>query len=209
MVVYFKDWDDIDAYQDPRFDIKGLTPAEQELKDAVASGEPCILANNNPQKPADYLPEKPSDWDTPDDTRHIRADVLRFVLLQKLAHGEMTEFGTQLFGALISGKLNLNDATVPTLCGLIACQFENAIKANGSQCLSNMVFDHSTLPALSAMGTRITGQLSCVGARFEATRGTALNLQGAQIGDSLFLRDVTAASTIAIIGTTITGQLNC
>jgi hypothetical protein len=196
MVVYFKDWAEIKDHYG------SLTPAEEKLKAAVAKGEPCLLGNGK-------LPEDPKDWSNPDPTRHIRADVLRFVLLQKVKHGEMTEFGTQIYGALITGTLHLDAATIPTLCGLIACRFENAIGTNRAQFISQAVFDNSTLPALSAMGTTFEGQLACNGARFEAANGNALNLQAAKIGSNLDFRDVTAASSVYIIGAAITGQITC
>ncbi|MEM5477456.1 hypothetical protein [Pacificibacter sp. AS14] len=83
MVVYFKDWAAIEAYEDQRFDITGLTPAEKQLKKAVATGQLCDFSPNFSVEKS--LPQKPEDWSKPDPTRHIRADVLRFVLLQKVA----------------------------------------------------------------------------------------------------------------------------
>lgn len=209
MVVYFKDWAAIKSHYDERFDLTGLTPAEKELKDAVASGESCALDKTYPTEIADYLPPKPEDWSNPDPTRHIRADVLRFVLLQKVKHNEMTEAGTQLAGAQITDALNLQDATIPTLCGLIASRFENAITANRSKFKSQALFAHSIFPELSTLGATIEGQLAFNGARIEAVNGIALNLQGAQIKGDVMLDEVTAAGTIFIRGATIKGQLNC
>lgn len=206
MVVYFKDWADIKSHYDKHFGITGLTPAEQELKDAVASGQICDFSPNLPTENA--LPPKPKDWNKPDKTRHIRADVLRFVLLQTVRYGEMTEFGTRLVGAQITGMLFLERATVPEVCGLFACHFECAIEANGSNFKSNAVFKHSQLPALSVMGATFKGQLDCDCLILVRENGIVLNLQGATTLGDVFLRGVTANATLAIQAASIEGQLS-
>lgn len=209
MVVYFKDWADIESHYDERFDLTGLTSAEQELKDAVASGEAFVPDGSDSEKIAKCLPPKPENWSKPDPTRHIRADVLRFVLLQQVEHGEMTEAGTRLLGAQITGALDLSHATIPTYCGLQACQFESRIDANGSVFKSNAAFGHSNLPALTAMGATIEGGLNCTGAFFSKSEGITVDLQGSVVGDGVFLGEVTAKSTICIVGAKIIGPLVC
>ncbi|NIZ14566.1 hypothetical protein [Phaeobacter sp. HF9A] len=194
--MHFKSWDDIDPPPNE---------AEQKLKAAAEAGEICILG------PHDQIPEEPDDWSALTDaqeTRHIRAEVLRLLLLNREGC-DVTEEGVMLYGAYVSGPLALFNGTIPGNMLLHGCRFQHEIFASRSKWAGNLRLRTCALPALSADGATLQGQLDCEGATFDSPDGVALNLQNAQVKDHLFLRKATVNGTADLIGAKIGGQLDC
>ena len=191
--MQFKTWHDIDPPP---------TQAELKLKTAAETGVPCILG------PDDEIPEDLPDWSAAPPNRLIRAEVLRVILLG-LDGCATTEKGVALKGAYISGILDLTDCTIPGNLLLHGCRFEWAIFASRTKWTSNLRLETCALPALNAAGATIDGQLDCVGATFNTSKGISLDLQGAEIKDSFFLRAATLNGTAHLIRATIGGQLDC
>lgn len=194
----FKSWDEIEAFYDPEFGIVGLTSAEEELKTALETDHVCYLGD---------LPEAPDDWTSPDQTRHIRADVLRYALTHPKSADDATKYGVDVRGAVISGTLNIMDCTVHDNAALNACRFHKTVYADRTEFAKNLRLENSHLPALIASGAKIGGQLVCEGATFETTEDKALNLQGAVIMGLVSLKGITAEATIAMNGAQISSQL--
>ncbi|WP_299952642.1 hypothetical protein, partial [uncultured Roseobacter sp.] len=198
--------------------LDGPTPAEEKLLAACLAGEPCHLGYKVPAQGA------------PDPQVHIRADVLRYLITGGCEAHPVANWGVALYGARITGTLDLRLATAQGVTGLIRCRFDEPIEALQAK-LQLLNLDSSTFPALNAQGVQVTGsvylrditaeatvainsatiggQLSCTGATFNATSGDALNAQGAQVTGDIFLRNITTEATIDVSGATIGGQLGC
>lgn len=191
--MQFKTWHAIDPPP---------TLAELKLKTAAEAGEFCTLG------PGDEVPEDLPDWSTAPPNRHIRAAVLRVILL-RLECCAPTEKGVLLDGAYISGTLDLSDCTIPGNLLLRGCRFEWAIFASRTKWTSNLRLETCALPALNAAGATIDGQLGCMGTTFNTPDGISLDLQGVEIKQDLFLSAATFNGTVGLNGTKIGGQLSC
>ncbi|MBU2937069.1 MULTISPECIES: pentapeptide repeat-containing protein [Pacificibacter] len=189
----FESWDEIDAYYQG-----GLTLAEQKLKIALATGAPCTLGD---------LPNKPVDWSKPDPTRHIRADVLRYALTRPFGADDATEFGVSLYGAAISGELDLIDCTIHGNASLRQCRFQKMLFADRARFMKNVNLTGSHLPALLAPTAYVNGQLICRGTIFTAKHGSALDLQGIAVEHDVFLTGASANASVDLNGAIIGGQL--
>ena len=185
-------------------EIKDPTQAERDLKAALEGGWPCELG------PADQIPPEPDDWNTLPSNRHIRADVLRFLLVHANQGGvQPHERGLMLHGAYISGLLDLSYCNIPLRTALRGCRFQNGIDAERSDWAFDLRLKHCATPSLKGAGCKIGGQLACDGAEFHATAGHALNLQSAEIKEDLFLRNAKITGTAQLMGLQLGGQLDC
>ncbi len=191
--MQFKTWHAIDPPP---------TPAELELKAAAEAGEFCTLG------PDDEIPEDLPDWSAAPPDRLIRAEVLRVILL-RLDGCTTTEKGLALVGAYISGTLDLTDCTIPGNLLLYDCRLEQKIRARRTKWTSDLRLETCALPALDAAGATIGGQLDCMGATFNTPKGKSLNLQGAEVKQTLFLRAATLNGTAHLTRAKIGGQLDC
>ncbi|MFY1706025.1 hypothetical protein [Tritonibacter scottomollicae] len=194
--MHFKSWDDITPPPNA---------AEQKLKAAAEAGGFCILG------PDDQIPEEPADWQNlieAQEARHIRAEVLRVILLN-LDGCTTSEKGVMMDGAYISGCLDLTNCTVPGNLLLDGCRFQDEMFAPRSKWASNLRLRTCALPALSAAAAELSGQLDCEGARFNSPEGEAINLQNAQIKDTLFLGKATVNGSANLNSIKIGGQLSC
>lgn len=194
--MHFKTWDDITPPPNA---------AEKKLKAAAEAGEFCELG------PDDQIPEEPEDWQNltkAQEARHIRAEVLRVILLN-LDGCTTSEKGVMMDGACISGCLDLTNCTVPGNLLLDGCRFQDEMFAPRSKWASNLRLRTCALPALSATAAELRGQLDCEGANFNSPEGEAINLQGAKVKEDLFLRYSTLNGSADLNGITIGGQLTC
>ncbi|ABF65054.1 hypothetical protein TM1040_2322 [Ruegeria sp. TM1040] len=109
--MHFKSWDDISPPPNA---------AEQQLKAAAEAGVLCELG------PRDQIPEEPANWQTltaAQEARHIRAEVLRLILLN--GDGcDVTKRSVAMFGAYISGSLDLTNCIIPGNLLLYNCPLE-------------------------------------------------------------------------------------
>ncbi|PRZ50355.1 hypothetical protein [Tritonibacter scottomollicae] len=194
--MHFKTWDDI---------APPPNAAEQKLKAAAEAGYFCKLG------PHDQIPEDPEDWQNlteAQEARHIRAEVLRLILLNSDSC-DTTEEGVMMNGAYISGVLDLTNCTIPGNLLLGGCRFQGQVFAPRSKWASNLRLRTCALPALSAMTAELRGQLTCEGANFNSPKGEAINLQGAKVKEDLFLRSATFNGSADFNGIKIGGQLDC
>ncbi|WP_271881862.1 hypothetical protein, partial [Phaeobacter italicus] len=168
----FKSWDEIEPT---------ATEAEWKLKEAVEAGEFCRCGAGG------QTPPEPDDWSNLPSDRHIRADVLRFFLLGGGQDCPATEFGVGLEDALISGTLDLMDCEIAGNMLLNNCMFQHGIYATRYTASKDLRLASCKLPFLTASGLKVGGQLNCSGAEFQKQGETALDLQNATIGQSLFL----------------------
>jgi hypothetical protein len=124
-----------------------------------------------------------------------------------------------LRGSVISGDLSFDGAQLDGRRSS-ALNLDMA-RVNGSVSLSAQVKRDGFLRFLALgevrlRGARIGGDLSCIGARFDAGAGVALDIDSAQIEGSLHLRSgameghrFEAVGSVRFLGSRIRGQLNC
>ncbi len=154
-------YDDIDE--------AALSPAEKTLLENCKAGMPTVLGDG-------ALPDGPSD------ARSVRADLLRYLIRGGCEAWPVADSGVDLFGAYVTGRLDLDFATAKGGTGLVACRFENRIEALQAR-FEILALGRSHLPGLMA--------------------------QGAQVTSNVFLRGITAAGEVSLAGAGIGGQLEC
>ncbi|MBU2865542.1 hypothetical protein [Pacificibacter marinus] len=191
----FESWDDVEAHYQG-----GLTLAEQKLKLALVGGVNCELGE---------LPNAPDDWATPNPTRHIRADVLRYALTRPKDARDAAEYGVAISGAVISGELDLLDCTIHGNAAFMLCRFQNPVYAHRAVFLKHLSLMGSHLPAFFAEQTITGGDLTCSDVIFGVEDGVGLDLRGAEIKNSLFLNRCVATAMVDLVGAKIGKTFEC
>lgn len=112
-------WADLQAFWK---DNGGPTEAETKLIAHCKAGTGCALGDGT-------RPELPAAGETPDPSRHIRAEVLRYLIVGGCKDCAVDEIGVQLMGACVTGRLNLSMAKARGQTTLIHCAFSEQIYA--------------------------------------------------------------------------------
>jgi predicted acyltransferase (DUF342 family) len=212
-----------DPVDQPDLPETGLWPCEAEMLDRAESGELLDRGSG----PLD--PEGMQAWGQ---DRTIRTSVLRRLIVgdEWPVHAK----GVQLRGVKISGRLDLESATLRCPLYLDHCYFDGSQPVLDYATVSLLAFTGCVLAGLTANtltvtqdlslarslfsgpvslgGAQITGSLSCAGARLEGTDadGDALIADNLKVGRDLFLRNgFAAAGAIRLAGADITGNLDC
>ncbi|MDF9303614.1 hypothetical protein P5P81_14290 [Tritonibacter mobilis] len=194
--MHFKSWDDISPPPNA---------AEQQLKAAAEAGEFCELG------PRDQIPEEPANWQTltaAQEARHIRAEVLRLILLNGDGCDTAAK-GVVMRGAYISGSLDLTNCIIPGSLILYDCRLEYRIFAPRSKWAGDLRLKTCALPGLKAGGTEFRGQVSCEAVNFSSPEAEALNLQRTEVKGGLFLRNTTLNRSAHLGGVKVGGQMSC
>jgi hypothetical protein len=144
-----------------------LSPAEIAMIDGLGNGTLDRLG-------AGGLPE------AGDETRRVRADLIRFVLLGGDAAPRLHEKGLRLSGAWIVGTLDLEGCRVPRDIGLLDCRFD-VRPVLLSAIIDTLAFDGSDLPGLLANRLDARGDLLFRAATIRDT----VELRGARVGGDL------------------------
>jgi hypothetical protein len=162
----------------------------------------------------------------------IRAAVLRWLCTNPAAVKLIHAQGVQIYGAVISGQLDFQQAHIPVPLLLAKCEVREPISAIGSH-FASLGLNGCVATGLSAdgarfdgwlnlrYGTRMAGEvrllgatiganLDCSGACFDNTSGDALNANGLRVRGSVFLRDgFHATGEVNLLGATIGGNFSC
>jgi hypothetical protein len=213
------------------------SPLERRLIESVADGRVLDLAGEGPVDEAAMR-----SWA---DDRTISASFIREVVRGRVTSehdprglrlrgvritGQIdlenitSELALELRDCLLSGGLNLRNAQLLSVA-LTGCRIEQSVSSGATVDATRFaarVFSlaGSTVTAASVVGAvRLAaarvGTVDCRGAMLENTTGPALDADGIQVDQSMFLHDgFTAASaseqgTIRLLGAHIGGQLNC
>jgi hypothetical protein len=185
-----------------------LTDIEQQLVDHVTRGELLDLAADEPVDEAAM-----QSWDS---SRTVRAVVLRDILRGRLAL-DPDPHGLRLRGARIAGRLDLENLTTGVAVKLYDCLLGEGLVAHGATLpfliLSGCRLEHPAQPPLDAdrltatalgldravitadcetgavrlLGAHL-GRLDCSGARIRNDSGPALDAEGLQVDQNVFLR---------------------
>lgn len=154
-----------------------LGPAEQKLVEGIGSGMLDRVG-------AGGLP------DIEDEASHIRAALIRFLLLGGPGAPRMHEKGLRLSGACVIGVIDLEGCRVPRDIGLLDCRFD-AIPVLRSAIIDTISLDGSDLPGLD--GDRLDARGDVL-FRSATLRGT-VQLRGARIGGDMVFDAVTLDCT--------------
>jgi hypothetical protein len=193
-----------------------LGPAEVALLDGLGSGTLDRLG-------AGGVPE------AGDDSRKVRAALIRFVLLGGPDAPRMHEKGLRLSGAWIAGSLDLEGCRVPRDIGLLDCRFD-AIPVLLSAIVDTLAFDGSDLPGLTAnrldargdllfrsatvrgrielRGARIGGDMVFDGASLDAADDRVLQAERVSVRGGVLFRGATVRGGLAMPGGRIGGNLD-
>ncbi|MFJ9413670.1 membrane-associated oxidoreductase [Streptomyces sp. NPDC101227] len=206
-------------------EITDLTPAEHRVWQAFPVGEGVDFREN-----ADDDPATGATWGP---ERTVRASVLRALLLNGPSRdGEVA--GLKLWGARITGELNLKYGGVEHPIRLRSCYFEKAPDLYGAR-LRILALNDSVLPGLTAghlhvdgvlritccrfqgpvrlAGAQISGAVFANGAHFgdptvrEQPEEPVLQLNHAEIGTDIWAPDLVAHGQIRLNGATVRGQV--
>jgi hypothetical protein len=164
-----------------------------------------------------------------DETRRIRAELVRFLLLAQPGAPAMHEKGLRLSGAWITGVLDLEGCRVPRDIGLLDCRFE-ATPVLLSAVIDTLAFDGSDLPGfeanrleargdllfrsatvrgvISLRGSRIGGDVNFDGATLENATDRVLNAERSSVRGSILLRGAKVKGRLALSGARIGGDLD-
>ena len=212
------------------------SPVEQRLIESVARGAVLDLAGDGPVDEAAMR-----SWG---DERTVSASVIRDLVRGRLV-SERDPRGLRLRGARIAGQVDLENITSDLALELRDCLLPSGLNLRKAQLLTLALtgcrieqaagdapvdatrfaarvlsLERSTATSAGEQGTiRLlaahVGTLDFSGARLENTTGPALEADGLQVDQSVFLRDgfiATSTSergTIRLLGAQIGGQLNC
>lgn len=140
--------------------------------------------------------------------------------------------GVQIRGATVTGRLDLEDATVTrplwlsdcTLAegvtvarattrtiAMQGCTIQNGIMAFSARIEGNFGLRRSTIAGTLVLArTRITGDLDCTGARLDGAGGAAFDADGMRVEGGVFLNDgFTAKGEVRLLGADIATTLAC
>ena len=164
-----------------------------------------------------------------DESRRVRAELVRFLLLAQSEAPLLHEKGLRVGGAWITGVLDLEGCRVPRDIGLLDCLFD-APPVLRSAVIDTLAFDGSDLPGFAAdrldargdllfrsatvrglialRGSRIGGDLVFDGATLENPGDRVLSAERCAVRGSVFLRGAKVRGVLALPGARIGGDLD-
>jgi hypothetical protein len=225
-----------------RAHFKDLTAAEIELLRAAPKGN---LADCGPKVEengtaiailADYNPKNADHWGK---DRQIRADLIRWLCVNRQARKLVDPKGIQACGAKVSGALDLSYVAAPFRLSLRHCRLTGETNLAAAE-IALLNFGGSSLDSITADGAKVKGDvflhdgfhaagevrllaaeiggdLNCISGTFEnpsqpgdtASR-TALNVERADVKGSIFLREgFSAKGEVRLLDAQIGGSLEC
>jgi len=217
-----------------RFPDPPLSKAEEKLVRAAPDGYVAVCGPNmNWDDPAND-PSKAEEWGA---DREIRAELIRWLCVDRRAKELVDPRGIQVVGAKISDSLDLDNVTIPFRLRLQRCLLMQELTLIGAQ-MPVLDLQHTRVRAITAdgvivkgdvffsegfsakgevrlLGAQIEGDLNCSGAMFEnpakaGGTGNALSADRAVIKGSVFLRNGSSTKgEVRLLGAQIGSNLDC
>jgi hypothetical protein len=170
--------DDLEALAQARF--PDLTQAELKLLRAAPKGETASCGPSDKDDDPANDPAKADEWGH---ERVIRADLIRWLCVDREAKSAVDPRGIQVHAAKITGALDLSYVSVLFPLRLRRCRFTDDANLISTQ-----------VPALSLAGSRVL----------------SINADGASVKGDIFLRDgFSAEGEVRLLGAQIGGSLSC
>jgi hypothetical protein len=206
-----------------------LTQAELKMLDAATTGEPAYCGPSPDDEDPGNNPDSSDTWGP---ERDIRAELIRWLCVNRDAAAWIDPRGLQIYAARISGRLDLSFAVVRFPLLLLSCRIADAMNLRFAQ-IEFLDLSGSLVPGLAAdgmrvrgalnlrdglradgevrlLGAEIGGDLDCGGARFVKLDGYALTADGAKVGGSVLLHDgFRAQGEVSMLGADIGESLDC
>jgi hypothetical protein len=205
-----------------------LSQAELKLLRAAPKGEVAWCgpsANNDPAND----PAKAEEWGH---EREIRADLIRWLCIDRDVASAVDPKGIQVHAARVTGPLDLSFVSVPFRLLLRHCSFADsadltstglpALDLAGTRVQSVVgdrihvggdVFLNNGFTAegeVSVLEAEVGGTLECTGGTFKNPGKDALSADGANLSGGVFLDDgFCAEGTVRLLGAQIGGNLEC
>jgi hypothetical protein len=203
-----------------------LTPAEEKLVEAAASGKVAsyLVGRDETDDPA-----KGDQWGP---ERTVRAEVVRALVSSKEAKCPVHAKGVSILGARISGALDLQAAEVVCPLALERCYLDETLTLAYAS-VPSILLRGSHVPRVAGDGLTVRGnvfldggftaeggvrlvraeigaQLNCSGGRFGNPSGWALIADGVRVKGDVFLdQGFTAEGGVSLVRAEIDGQLAC
>jgi hypothetical protein len=192
----------------PESFLQNWSIAEERLLNAVAAGAQAVAGGSDLARDPANHPDTPNPWP---EERRVRAELIRWLCTDTAAASRIGSHGIQLFGARISGPLDLANVKLSFPLWLLRCQIWEAADLSYVQ-IPSLVLSGSSLGWLDISYSRIRGDLAldesfssnfgvtlysaniggdldCVAGRFRADGRYALNAQQVTIDGSVFFSD--------------------
>jgi hypothetical protein len=213
-----------------------LSEAENKILRAAIAGNYAWCGPSHMDNDPLNDPTSKNEWDK---ERKIRAEVLRWLCLDKAAEIYVDFQGIWIHGAKISSHLNLNYSSVRFPLGFRCCRFSGEVRLISAR-LPSLVLSGSTVPGLAAdgaefqnsvfldcgfsatgavglVGVQIDGMLVCDGGTFRdlaqanvSSSGTALSAGSIVVKGNVHLRfGFAAEGQVDLQGAQIGGDLDC
>jgi hypothetical protein len=218
---------DLETLAQARF--PALSQAEVTLLRAAPKGE---VAWCGPSAKDDDPANDPAKADQWGHEREIRADLIRWLCVDRDAASTVEPKGIQIHAARITGGLDLSFVSVPFPLSLRRCRFIDdavlistglpelslagsrvqSVTADGAN-VKGGVFLHDGFCAegeVRLSGAQIGGDLTCSRGTFKNPGKDALSAERADVKGSVFLRDgFSAEGAVRLVNAQIGGDLDC
>jgi hypothetical protein len=190
-----------------------ITPAEEKLFRAAASGQPADFLNTTTQEPSGKQQED----------RKIRGDRIAWLLTNPAASALVSAYGVRIYGAIVAGDVDLSYVRIRFPLTVATSVLEKLFLGNSSlEALSLRLSQFDSLDAtalsvdgdVSFLGVKVSGDCHFEGA---AIRGTvdcsegafasSLGFDSARIGQDLLLDACEIRRAVNLTGITVAGDL--
>ena len=224
---------DLDTLARARFG--ELSQAEVRLLAAIPNGQLAVCGSNMSDADPANDPANSGTWAA---DRDIRADLIRWLCVDRIAREFVDPMGIRAYGARIPGAIDLSGVTVPFGLTLWHCSmdhaslhsteiplldlqgtwlqslFADAVTVKGAVYLRN---GFRTEGQVRLLGARIGGDLDCSNAAVESPpqadvpgSGIAVNADRAVVKGTVFLnKGFRAQGDVRLLGANIGGDLDC
>ena len=192
-----------------------LSPAEVQLLDSAQTGDVAKIGLTVPNLRAPHV--------------LIRAQLLRYLILGGCKDFRTQPSGITIYGAWISGTLDLSFTTARGPIDFFNCHFAerpqmeqlqadglaivgstlaDGINAARIQISGNLTLNGSKVDGKVALsGSDIKGHLSCTQATLRNPEASAFKAQGMKVASSVLMEGTTASGQVSLLGAQIGGQL--
>jgi hypothetical protein len=148
-----------------------VRPVERRLWSAFGRGELVDLRIGDPHI------DDPRNADEWDDSRRVRAEVLRALLLGAVERAPGHVAGVRLMGALIEGTIDLQHCDIDCVVEIAACHFDSVLRMNESR-VHTIDLSGCVLPTFIADSAQINGNLILTGCRAQSISLTLVSVTG-------------------------------
>lgn len=205
----------VDEFLDPKHGFNP-TPAERALIAACRAGEKCRLGDGT-------RPEEDSE------ARRVRAELIRLLILGGTEACGLDGSGVFLFGAFVSGHLEIHSAARLNSLVLVNTLFEKHMDLQGSN-IEFLSLEGSAVPCVflgeahvnknvilrnfhgwmvDLTGAKIGGGFSLEHAELVSDSEYALRGQRITVGQDMNFTELSAIGMLDITGANVEGQLSC